>query len=277
MRKSTETSTRKEFQQIRHHLTDKITELEYWKEKIESSLNLAPEGALVLSKSNGLTQYFHKTNPSQNKGEYIEKKNQKLISVLAQKDYEQRLLKEITKQISQLKAMVKHIPSASLADVYSNLPEQRKELVIPYFLSDEEYVKQWMAVPYEGKTISEDQPFYITEKAEKVRSKIEKILADKLFLMEIPYRYEYPLNLKGYGTVYPDFTLLNTSKREEIYLEHFGMMDSPQYAQKAIQKLHTYAKNGIYPGKNLIVTFETLQMPLDMRWVEKMILELLNV
>ena len=84
-------------------------------------------------------------------------------------------------------------------------------------------------------------------------------------MMKIPYRYEYPLKLKDLGIVYPDFTLLKVATQEEIYWEHFGMMDNPAYCQKAIQKLHTYGRNGIYPGKNLIVTFETIQTPLDMR------------
>ena len=39
-----------------------------------------------------------------------------------------------------------------------------------------------------------------------------------------------------------DFTLLNVAKQEEIYLEHFGMMDHPQDCQKAIQKIHSSEK-----------------------------------
>ena len=265
------------FQQIKHFLTDKITELEYLKTHVENSLDQAPEGSLILSKSNGSTQYFHRTKPEQKKGIYIEKKNQALISDLAQKDYHQRILKETSKELYQLQMMVKYIPSSSLSDIYSDLSDKRKKLVKPYFLPDEEYVRQWLDVSYEGKAFSDESPFYITEKGEKVRSKTEKILADKLLLMKIPYHYEHPLKLNGYGTVYPDFTLLNVAKREEVYLEHFGMMDHPQYCQKAIQKIHSYGRNGIYLGKNLIITFETVQTPLDMRWVEKMIIETLRV
>ena len=51
------------------------------------------------------------------------------------------------------------------------------------------------------------------------------------------------------------------------------MMDNPEYCQKALQKLETYAKNGIHIGKNLLVTFETLQKPLDMKIVEQMLKE----
>ena len=38
-------------------------------------------------------------------------------------------------------------------------------------------------------------------------------------------------------------------------------------------RLEDYAKNGIYIGKNLLVTFETLQKPLDMKVVEQMLKE----
>lgn len=87
--------------------------------------------------------------------------------------------------------------------------------------------------------------------------------------MGIPYRYEYPLQLKGYGIIYPDFMLLNLRTREEYYLEHLGMMDDPEYAHKAIQKLETYGKNNIFPGKNLLLTYETSDSIPNMKIVEK--------
>ena len=126
---------------------------------------------------------------------------------------------------------------------------------------------------YTGKEFFDDMPVIMTERGERVRSKSEKIIADKLFAMGIPYRYEYPVQLKGSGTVYPDFTLLNVRERKQFYLEHFGMMDDPEYSEKAIKKLEDYAKNRIYIGKNLLVTFETLQKPLDMKVVEQMLKE----
>ena len=56
-------------------------------------------------------------------------------------------------------------------------------------------------------------------------------------------------------------------------MKDFGMMDHPEYCQKAIQKLDTYTKNGIFIGKNLLVTFETFRQPLDVKNVEKMLRE----
>ena len=54
-------------------------------------------------------------------------------------------------------------------------------------------------------------------------------------------------------------------------------MDEPDYARKAIRKIETYEKNGILPGKNLILTFETSQSILDMKVVEKLTKEYLII
>lgn len=91
--------------------------------------------------------------------------------------------------------------------------------------------------------------------------------------MGIPYRYEYPVKIKGYGMIYPDFMLLNISTRENICFEHFGMMDNAEYCEKAIKKIEGYIKSGYVLGKTFLVTFETFQHPLDMNVVEKMVNE----
>ena len=97
--------------------------------------------------------------------------------------------------------------------------------------------------------------------------KSEKILADFFYRNNILYKYEKPLNLSGYGIVYPDFTFLSRKLRREIYWEHEGMMDKPEYAIKAVKKLNSYQMNGILPGERLILTFETEQDVLNSKIV----------
>ena len=146
----------------------------------------------------------------------------------------------------------------------------RRKLIQPYELSDEEFVRQWEEVSFRGKSFDNDAPEIFTNRGERVRSKSEKIIADKLFEMGIPYRYEYPIYLKRYGTVYPDFLLLNLKLRKEFLLEHLGMMDDPTYCTKALEKINTYEKNGIFPGERLLLTFETATVPLDTRILQTM-------
>lgn len=254
-------------------LAEKLKELNALKSKAEKSLEKAPEGSLILSSSNGTTQYYHKTNPGQKKGKYIPKEHIKMISALAQKDYDIVFLRVVNKEIKSINKILKSISATEAIEVYERLSEGRKNVVKPHILTDVQYAEKWQSVKYCGKEFSEDMPMILTEKGERVRSKTEKIIADKLYAMNIPYRYEYPIKLKGYGTVYPDFTLLNPVTREEICLEHFGMMDSASYSEKAIRKIEDYIKSGFYLGKNFLVTFETSRYPLNMNVFEKMIKE----
>ena len=45
-------------------------------------------------------------------------------------------------------------------------------------------------------------------------------------------------------------------------------MDDPEYAEENVAKINAYEKNGYYPGKNLILTFETKGNPFDVRKIE---------
>ena len=132
-------------------------------------------------------------------------------------------------------------------------------------------MQQWQQQPYVGKAFPEELPEIYTERGERVRSKSEKILADKFYLKGIPYRYECPLKLSGMGMVYPDFTLLNVKTRQEYYWEHFGLMGDPEYCEKAVRKIAAYEKNGIFPGVNLIFTFEAGKASLDMKQIDRLI------
>ena len=113
-----------------------------------------------------------------------------------------------------------------------------------------------------------------TDQLKAVRSKSEKIIADKYYERGIPYKYEKPLLLKKQAktiTIRPDFTTLNKRTRMQRYHEHFGKMDDPQYARKALEKIRLYENNGIFIGEQLILTFESSEQPLDNREFELLI------
>ena len=115
-----------------------------------------------------------------------------------------------------------------------------------------------------------EQLKYKSCKNEYVRSKSEALIAMNLYMEKIAYRYECELKI-GKAVFYPDFTILHPLTGKEIYWEHFGKMDLPEYAKNAVDKLHMYARNGIYPGDRLITTYETMEQPLDTAIVQKLI------
>lgn len=156
----------------------------------------------------------------------------------------------------------------------SELPKlhtQRQLLVTPIEPIWEKELVRWYDSEYHGKEFYEGTAEIVTEKGERVRSKSEKILADYFYRNNILYQYEKPLYLKGYGTVYPDFTFLSKKTRKEIYWEHEGMMDKPEYAKSAVKKIESYQRNGIHLGERLILTFETELTVLNSQIVEELV------
>ena len=112
---------------------------------------------------------------------------------------------------------------------------------------------------------------------EKVRSKSECIIANMLDSAGVPYRYEeiVPLNAMFGVFLHPDFTVLNKRTRKVYYWEHFGRMGDPEYAAHALPRISEYLNFGFFPGKDLLMTFESLECPLNTTDVERMIEEYL--
>ncbi len=161
-----------------------------------------------------------------------------------------------------------------ISKIDSELPKlhtQRQLLVTPIEPIWEKELAKWYDSEYHGKEFYEGTAEIVTEKGERVRSKSEKILADYFYRNNILYQYEKPLYLKGYGTIYPDFTFLSKKTRKEIYWEHEGMMDKPEYAKSAVKKIESYQRNGIHLGERLILTFETELTVLNSQIVEELV------
>lgn len=256
---------------VTENLREELKSLEEIIHKAERSLEKAPNGILRISKSKNSMQYYKRDDEKDRNGKYIKKKDMNMVYGLAQKDYDKNIVTVAKEQREKICRFLKQYRPDWAKDIYEGMSPERKLLIDPYVLSDEQYINIWQSKRYVAKEFRDDFPQIYTKKGERVRSKTEKILADKFNLMNIPYLYEYPLKLNGYGIVYPDFTLLNVRTRQEFYLEHFGMMDDERYSQKAILKIESYERNGIFPGEKLLLTFETSKYPLNIKLVEQMI------
>ena len=237
-------------------------------EEMEQYLKKAPEGILRISNNYGNTQFYKKTSPKDKKWHFLKEKDQEIAVALAQRDYDQKVLKVAKKELNTLNKLIGRYSLGSAEDVYSKLNPARRALVTPIFIPDDEFVKNWLAQQYEGLGFEEGAPEFYADSGLRVRSKSEIGIANKYGELQIPMLFERPLKLKGWKTVYPDFTLLNVRLRKEFIHEHLGKMDDPEYAEENVAKINAYEKNGYYPGKNLILTFETKGNPFDVRKIE---------
>ena len=214
------------------------------------------------------------------KRKYLSKKEEPVARALAQAVYAKKFIAEAERLIKEIDSMKRLGAERSLADVYrrlsrvyETLPAARQVLVKPYVLTDEQFVQCWEAEPYEKKSFEPDTPEIYTERGERVRSKSEKMIADKLLIMGVPYRYEYPYHIRGLGRVYADFTILNVRERRTVIYEHFGRMDDPDYCRNTLRKIDQYEKNGYYLGHDFLCTFESAGHILDMGHFEQLIRE----
>ena len=256
---------------VEQSLIEELEWLDNIIKRIEKSLENAPEGKLRISKEKNRIQFYNRIRASENNGKYISKKNILLVRQLAQKDYDKQVLVNVKIRREKIKEILEKIKSTDISKIYQDIPIEKQNLITPYILTDEQFIKSWNNKTYKSKGFMPDTPEIYTEKGERVRSKSEKILADKFNLMKIPYHYEYPLKLKGYGIIYPDFLVLNKRTRKEYYFEHFGLMDNPEYCRKAIKKIETYNKNGIFEGEQLITTYETSKDIINIKNIERLI------
>ena len=244
--------------------------------KIEKRETDVPKGHIRIMKKTAGAQFYYVVDRSSKEvnGKYIKKNEMDLARRIVQRDYDAKIIKNAEKRIKAIDAFLKGYAETDIKDIYEKMNPYRRELLAQPILSDEEYIRQWQMVSYEGKVFNNAAQEIITEKGERVRSKSEKIIADKLYALGIPYRYEYPLILERNIEIYPDFTILKMPQREEVYLEHFGLMDKSEYVESVLYKLNTYERNGIYPGVKLFFTHETSKMPLNTRALDGMLKEL---
>ena len=239
--------------------------------QIEQSIRLqtkkAPKGILRLSKSNGTFQYYSIKN---GKRHYIRKKDLTIAQALAQRDYNKKLQTFLKSNIYALKIFTKHYAPQNCTDLFQKLPTARKILVKPAFVDNLTYAKQWQAQKYEPNKDFPQGNFFTT-KGEHVRSKSEVIIANILNTHGIPYHYETPVKLNSSYTFHPDFLCLNKRTRQEFYWEHCGKMDDSEYSANLVKRLVIYAQKNIIPGKNLILSMETLEQPLSTKDIENLI------
>lgn len=120
----------------------------------------------------------------------------------------------------------------------------------------------WRAAEYERNMSFPENLIYKSEGGILTRSKAEADIATKLEQYGLMFRYDEVIWV-GERKVSPDFSVFHPTERRIKYWEHFGRMDSPEYAVKAMDKLCNYAHNGINMGDNLIVTWECRTRPLS--------------
>ena len=265
-----------------------IERLENLQKKAEKFIEEAPPGCLKWQNKKGRTYYYHqymKGSPGQTDKtvirEYIKKNNISKAAKLAQKHYFSIINPLIKKNLKELKRFVKNYKQEELDTIYDSLCDERKQLVKPIQYGINEKRKRWMEENYEKNMMYPDNLRFETEQGDMVRSKSEVIIANILYKYKehILYKYERPLEVIADGrgkTIYPDFTIFNLETGEIKYWEHAGRLDDPAYASEFVKKVNLYVQNGLFPGRDVLFSFESYSNPLDINMVKELARNLLQ-
>lgn len=189
-------------------------------------------GNLRIDKCKNSYQYYIINNPGDTRGTYLPRKHIRKAAAIAQRDYNNAAVATLKQQLAAIDTFLATYRPEALDETFASMHPGRRALVTPLQETAEDFVAAWL---------------------------------------HTPYRYEYPVSVKGWGALYPDFTCLRPGTRDEIIWEHFGLMSDPDYAEVAIQKITRYAASGYILGKNLIASFETAETPLNLKQVQSYI------
>ena len=142
-------------------------------------------------------------------GKYISKSEVELAKQLAQKTYNERVLKLVSRRLKQIECITREFEDDEIEELFQRESLERQALINPVEPTWKQLVSEWEKEEYQGKEVDENLPEIYAERGERVKSKSEKILADYFYRNQIPYKYEKPIYLKGYGIIYPDFTFIS--------------------------------------------------------------------
>ena len=242
--------------------------------RIQREYEKMPEGKLLVAP--GTTEksfrYYLRKSAKEKQGVYLGKNQGELKVELAEKKYQESLMKNISCEINKLEKVLRLGISDSIIDSFSCLNPGVKKLIKPLNIDDDLLVNIWMNENYCGLGFDEndDTDFY-SDRNERMRSKSEVLIANSLIKNNIPYKYECPVLVGNGKYLYPDFTVLDIKRRKQKYWEHLGKMSDISYIERNIRKLDDYRNVGIYLGINLFVTYESAYKPLGSNEIKSVI------
>lgn len=256
-----------------------LAEMENMLKKINEFQSHAPQGCLKIQHKGKNPYFYHQyMNEGTKKWDrkYIQKANWSLARELAQKHYYAAVKPILEKNVKELKRFIKQYHPEAIENIYEDLGDERKKLTDLLRDNKEVRIRKWNEEVFEPNVSYPENLRYETEQGDMVRSKSEVIIANILYQCreDILYKYEHPLKVIAGGKpiiIYPDFTILNVHTGKVTYWEHFGRMDDPNYADDFVRKANTYVNNNMFSGKDVIFTYESMEHPLEVSVIKKLV------
>ena len=133
---------------LKELLLEEKFKLEKYLSIVKNRLQDVPEGSLRLSKTKNYIQYYHCTE--ENKfGKYIGKGNESFIQRLAQKSYDEKVMRLIEKRIKQIEKLADDYENDEIEKIYLKQHRERQCLIEPVEPTWEQKLNKWKSSKYE--------------------------------------------------------------------------------------------------------------------------------
>ena len=250
--------------------------------KLLEKAGMYPRKTLICCPARGKTMKFYCKEPGNRKRKYIRQSDSEVLRNITYGAVVNETVRIIRQNMAAIENFLNTFKPYAYDDVLNELPKAYREAVD--FLTT--------SVPAPKAVIQSENPFrpeelkHTASNGLKVRSKNELIITEELTSFDMNYRYEMALKLlektvNPDGTVYtrtvtkyPDFTIF-LKDGSAIYWEHSGKFGKEDYRYDQFKKFQLYYDNGIYPPKNLIITMDDDDKPLDIMTIRRIIQSML--
>ncbi len=246
---------------------------EYWRlekkvEALESAIAKLPSGSLEWNRRGDRYRFYRRKG--EEKKFISQTKDQPLIEALAKKKYLKKMLMDTRREKDAIAKYLKaHKDEDHARDLLTLYPHVG-ELLSPLFKPLDEKLAEWAKEEYSSTADNPESLIHPGPEGKMYRSKSEAMIAYILYKYRIPFRYECDKYINGI-TYHIDFTIRHPKTGETIYWEHCGLMDKDGYAANVGTKIKEYEYAGIFPDRNLILTFESKQFPFEIGMVEEIV------
>ena len=164
--------------------------------QIEKAVDELPRGSFrSYERKNGTSEWYSSRN---GKKIYIKKNEENLAKGLVRRKYLSLKLKELKNARENLEKALDSIEKNSgMAERFAKSGPDIKRFLQEELEPWSDEIRRWQASPYKSNHFHPEGLIYKTQRGEFVRSKSEVIIADTLYGMNYPYRYECALNASG--------------------------------------------------------------------------------
>lgn len=237
-----------------------------------------PRKTLLCCTSGKNSMKFYYKDPGGKRRIYIRRSEHELLRNITYGAVLSESIKIIRKNINAIENLINTYKPYAYDDILKELPKAYQQA--------SEFLET--SAPPPETVIQSENPYHpedlkhTASNGLRVRSKNELIITEELSAFSLNYRYEMALKLienivNPDGTVYsrtvtkyPDFTIF-LKDGSVVYWEHSGKFDKEDYRYDQFNKFKLYYDNGIYPPKNLIITMDDGDKPLDIMAIRRII------